>query len=224
MMNATAGIHRGARERGGTSLHHGTGGRRFDRRQCGFDSGNDQDRGGSIDDRPVQPERQGDDGGRTALHAGARRHDRGQEDRNCPQGRRQRTDGKRLAQELIVNDKVALLLGGITPSKIVTLINDWAPGIEAEETFRDFAVRRGAEKVGSLRVPLANPDFAPFLQRARDLKPDTLFALVPNTQAAPLVKQFLERGMDKSGIRLVATGDLTPDDDLPNMTDASLFG
>jgi branched-chain amino acid transport system substrate-binding protein len=45
---------------------------------------------------------------------------------------------------------------------------------------------------------------------------------VPNHQASPLVKQFLERGMDKSGIRFVATGDLTPDDDLPNMTDAML--
>jgi branched-chain amino acid transport system substrate-binding protein len=185
--------------------------------------------------------------------------------------------GKRLAQELIVNDKVVLLLGGITPSalsiapltveakipmivmvsgasitverspyivrtsftlgqsssviadwavkngarKVVTLVNDWAPGIEAEKTFSDVAVKGGAEIVGSLRLPLANPDFALFLQRARDLKPDTLFALVPNTQAGPLVKQFLERGMDKSGIRLVATGDLTPDDDLP-MTDAML--
>jgi branched-chain amino acid transport system substrate-binding protein len=186
--------------------------------------------------------------------------------------------GKRLAQELIVNDKVVLLLGGITPSalsiapltveakipmivvvsgasitverspyivrtsftlgqsssviadwavkngarKVVTLVNDWAPGIEAEKTFSDVAVKGGAEIVGSLRLPLANPDFAPFLQRARDLKPDTLFALVPNTQAGPLVKQFLERGMDKSGIRLVATGDLTPDDDLPNMNEAML--
>jgi branched-chain amino acid transport system substrate-binding protein len=71
-------------------------------------------------------------------------------------------------------------------------------------------------------VPLQNPDFAPFLQRARDLRPDTFFVLVPNNQAATLVKQFLERGMDKSGIRLVATGDLTPDDDLPNMGDTML--
>jgi branched-chain amino acid transport system substrate-binding protein len=186
--------------------------------------------------------------------------------------------GKRLAQELVVNDKVALLLGGITPSalsiapltaeakvpmvvmvsgasstverspyivrtsftlgqsssivadwalkngakKIVTLVNDWTPGLEAETTFKDVAEKGGAQVVESLRVPLANPDFAPFLQRARDLKPDTLFVLVPNHQAGPLVKQFLERGMDKSGIRLVATGDLTPDDDLPNMTDTML--
>ena len=71
-------------------------------------------------------------------------------------------------------------------------------------------------------MPLANPDFAPFLQRTRDLKPDTLFVFVPNQQAGPLVTQFIERGMDKSGIRLISSGDLTSDDDLPNMTDAML--
>jgi branched-chain amino acid transport system substrate-binding protein len=186
--------------------------------------------------------------------------------------------GRRLAQELIVNDKVALLLGGITPSaltvapltvetkipmivavsgasitverspytvrtsftlgqsssviaewatkngakKIVTLVNDWTPGLEAEKTFTDVVVKNGAEIVAALRVPLANPDFAPFLQRTRDLKPDTLFVFVPNNQAGPLVTQFMERGMDKSGIRLISTGDLTADDDLPNMTDAML--
>jgi branched-chain amino acid transport system substrate-binding protein len=186
--------------------------------------------------------------------------------------------GRRLAQDLIVNNKVALLLGGITPSaltvapltvetkipmivavsgasitverspytvrtsftlgqsssviaewatkngakKIVTLVNDWTPGLEAEKTFTDVVVKNGAEIVAALRVPLANPDFAPFLQRTRDLKPDTLFVFVPNNQAGPLVTQFIERGMDKSGIRLISTGDLTPDDDLPNMTDAML--
>jgi branched-chain amino acid transport system substrate-binding protein len=73
-----------------------------------------------------------------------------------------------------------------------------------------------------MRVPLANPDFAPFLQRARDLAPDTLFAYVPGNQSGAFAKQFLERGMDKSGIRLVGPGDLTDDDELPGMTDTML--
>src|SRR4029077_17982014 len=105
--------------------------------------------------------------------------------------------------------------------KIVTLVNDWAPGLESEEVFKDRAVKAGAQIVQSLRVPLANPDFAPFLQRARDLGPDTLFVF-PANQAATFARQFLERGMDKSGIRLVGTGDLTDDDELPGMTDAEL--
>jgi branched-chain amino acid transport system substrate-binding protein len=106
--------------------------------------------------------------------------------------------------------------------KIVTIVNDWAPGVESETRFKDAAVRGGAQIIESLRVPLQNPDFSPFLQRARDLAPDTLFVYFPGNQAGIFAKQFLERGMDKSGIRIVGTGDLTDDDELPGMTDAVL--
>jgi branched-chain amino acid transport system substrate-binding protein len=184
---------------------------------------------------------------------------------------------KRIAQEMIVNDKVAVIGAGITPSaltiaplvteakiatvvlvsgasitverspymvrtsftlgqssvvmadwavqngagKIVTMVNDWAPGLESESVFKGRVAKSSAQVVGSLRMPLANPDFAPFLQRARDFGPDTLFVF-PANQAAIFAKQFLERGMDKSGIRLIGTGDLTDDDELPSMTDAEL--
>jgi branched-chain amino acid transport system substrate-binding protein len=186
--------------------------------------------------------------------------------------------GKRLAQDLIVTDKIAILGGGITPSaltiaplateakipmvvmvsgasitterspyivrtsftlgqsssiiadwavkngakKIVTIVNDWAPGVESETTFKDAATKGGAQIIEAMRVPLQNPDFSPFLQRARDLSPDTLFVYFPGNQAGIFAKQFLERGMDKSGIRIVGPGDLTDDDELPGMTDAML--
>jgi len=106
--------------------------------------------------------------------------------------------------------------------KIITIVNDWAPGLEAEGTFKDRSAKGGAQILASLRVPLANPDFAPFLQRARDLGPDTLFVVFPGNQAGVFAKQFLERGMDKSGIRLIGADDLTDDDELPGMTDALL--
>ena len=186
--------------------------------------------------------------------------------------------GKRLAQELIVNDKIAILGAGITPSaltvaplateakipmvvmvsgasitterspfivrtsftlgqssaimadwavkngakKIVTIVNDWAPGVESETTFKDAAIKGGAQIIETIRVPLANPDFAPFLQRARDAQPDTLFVYFPGQQAGIFAKQFLERGMDKSGIRLIGPGDMTDDDELPGLSDAML--
>src|SRR5262249_7564180 len=58
--------------------------------------------------------------------------------------------------------------------KIVTLVNDWTPGLESEAVFKESTSPKGkAEVIESLRMPLANPDFAPFLQRARDLAPDT---------------------------------------------------
>jgi branched-chain amino acid transport system substrate-binding protein len=187
--------------------------------------------------------------------------------------------GKRLAQEMIVNDKVAIIGSGITPSslaiaplvteakiatvvmvsgasitvdrspymvrtsftlgqssaviadwavqngakKIVTIVNDWAPGVESEAAFKDRIAKSSARIVESMRVPLANPDFAPFLQRVRDLSPDTLFVgFAGSNFGGVFTRQFMERGMDKSGIRIVGVGDLTDDDELPGMTDAIL--
>jgi branched-chain amino acid transport system substrate-binding protein len=185
---------------------------------------------------------------------------------------------RRLAQELIVNDRVEILCVGTTPAalaiaplatdakiptiavtsgasitvdrspymvrtsftlgqssvvmadwavqngarRIVTIVNDWAPGLESEGAFKDRIMKGGGEIVDAIRMPLANPDYAPFLQRVRDLNPDTLFAYTPGQQAGIFAKQFVERGMDKSGIRLIGPLDLTDDDELPGMTDAML--
>jgi branched-chain amino acid transport system substrate-binding protein len=186
---------------------------------------------------------------------------------------------KRMAQELVVNDKVNVLAGmGITPSalatasiatqsktplvvmaaatssiteaspyivrtsftlpqaavaiadwapkngikKVVTLVSDYGPGIDAERFFKDRLTFNGGTIVESLRVPMRNPDFAPFLQKVRDLKPDALFVFVPSGAGAAVMKQFLERGMDKAGIKLIGPGDITDDDQLNDMGDGSL--
>jgi len=186
---------------------------------------------------------------------------------------------KRIAQELVVNEKVSVLAGfGLTPlalatapisaeakvpqiimgaataiipdrspyivrtsmvtsqitvgiadwapksglKRVVTLISDYAPGIDIEKAFSDRFKAAGGEIVEQLRVPLANPDFAPFLQRAADAKPDGLFVFVPAGVGAIFMKQFVERGLDKSGIRLIGTGDMTDDDILNNIGDVAL--
>ncbi|HEY6719877.1 MAG TPA: ABC transporter substrate-binding protein, partial [Reyranella sp.] len=183
---------------------------------------------------------------------------------------------KRLAQELVVNDKVAFLAGfGLTPialavapiatqakvpevvmaagtssiteaspfvvrtsftlaqssvpmadwavkngiKKVVTLVSDFGPGIDAEKSFSEKFKADGGTIVESLRVPLRSPDFAPVLQKAADAKPDAVFVFVPSGAGAQFVKQFVERGMDKSGIKLIATGDVTDDDQLNGMGD-----
>lgn len=183
---------------------------------------------------------------------------------------------KRLAQELVVNDKVAFLAGfGLTPSalatapiatqakvvqvvmaagtssiteaspfivrtsftlaqssvpmaewafkngikKVVTLVSDFGPGIDAEKSFSDKFKADGGAIAEALRVPLRNPDFSPFLQKVADAKPDALFVFVPSGAGAQFIKQFVERGLDKSGIRLIATGDVTDDDQLNGMGD-----
>jgi branched-chain amino acid transport system substrate-binding protein len=186
---------------------------------------------------------------------------------------------KRIAQELVVNDKVAVLAGfGLTPlalatapiatqsktplvvmaaatssiteaspfivrtsftlpqaavgiadwaprngiKKVVTLVSDYGPGIDAEKFFKDRLQFNGGTVVESLRVPMRNPDFAPFLQKVRDAKPDALFAFVPSGAGAALMKQFSERGLDKAGIKLIGTGDVTDDDILNSMGDVAL--
>lgn len=186
---------------------------------------------------------------------------------------------KRLAQELIVNEKVNVLAGfGITPSamataplatqsktpmvvmaaatssitlaspyivrtsftlpqasvaladwapkngikKVVTLVSDYGPGIDAEKFFNQRLLLNGGQVMESLRVPLRGPDFAPFLQKVRDIKPDALFVFVPSGAGAAVMKQFLERGMDKAGIKLIGTGDITDDDQLNDMGDGAL--
>jgi branched-chain amino acid transport system substrate-binding protein len=188
-------------------------------------------------------------------------------------------NAKRLAQEMIVNDKVSFLGACLTPSamsmapiategkvttvvmvsgtsvvterspyyvrtsftlgqqsgiiadwaikngskKAVSILSDWAPGAEAGKVFEASFTKGGGQVLETLKVPLANPDFAPFLQRARDLQPDTLFVFVPAGQAGPFARQFAERGLDKSGIKLIGPGDIVDDDDLPSTGD-SLVG
>ena len=186
---------------------------------------------------------------------------------------------KRIAQELIVNDKVDVLLGfGITPSafatapiatqsktpmvvsaaatsaiterspyivrtsftlpqvtvpiadwaakhgikRAVTFVSDYGPGQDAEKFFKSQFTLDGGQVIEEIRTPLRAPDFAPFLQKVADAKPDAVFVFLPSGQGAAFMKQFGERGMDKSGIKLIATGDVTDDDQLNDMGDVAL--
>ena len=186
---------------------------------------------------------------------------------------------KRLAQEMVVNQKVNVLAGfGLTPlafatapvatqsktpmvvmaaatssitqaspyivrssftvpqvvtaladwayknniKKVVSLVTDYGPGVDSEKFFKDTFVANGGVVVETLRVPLRNPDFAPFLQKVRDAKPDALFAFVPAGVGTALMKQFTERGLDKAGIRVIAEGSVTDDDILNDMGEVAL--
>jgi branched-chain amino acid transport system substrate-binding protein len=186
---------------------------------------------------------------------------------------------KRLAQELIVNDKVNIIAGfEITPAalvvaplateakvvelvmaagtsiiterspyivrtsftvpqsaviiaewaaknkikKVVTIVSDYAPGFDAEKSFTERFEAAGGTVAEAIRVPLANPDFAPFLQRAADVKPDAIFIFTPSGQGGSFMNQFAERGLDKAGIKLIGTGDAFDDDLFPGMDDTAI--
>jgi branched-chain amino acid transport system substrate-binding protein len=186
---------------------------------------------------------------------------------------------RRLAQELVVNDKVVAIAGfGITPAamatapvatqsktpmvvmaaatsaitqaspfivrtsftlpqaavamgewapkngikRVVTLVADYGPGNDAEKYFAERFQLNGGQVIEKLRTPLRSPDFAPVLQKVRDAKPDALFVFLPSGQGAQFMKQFAERGLDKAGIRLIATGDVTDDDQLNDMGEVAM--
>jgi branched-chain amino acid transport system substrate-binding protein len=103
-----------------------------------------------------------------------------------------------------------------------TLVTDFAPGLDAERAFKERFTAAGGQVPLELRTPLRNPDYAPFLQRVRDTRPDALFVFVPSGEGAAVMKQFAERGLKEAGIRLIGTGDLTDDDILNDMGEPAL--
>ena len=102
------------------------------------------------------------------------------------------------------------------------MVTDYGPGLDAEKTFQTVFKAGGGEIVESIRTPLRNPDYAPFLQRAKDAKPDALFVFVPSGEGLAVMKQFDERGLKQAGIKMIGTGDVTDDDLLPTMGQAAV--
>jgi branched-chain amino acid transport system substrate-binding protein len=96
--------------------------------------------------------------------------------------------------------------------RVVTLVTDYAPGLDAEKTFVKRFTESGGTVLDSLRTPLRNPDYAPFLQRAKDGKPEALFVFVPSGEGIAVLKQFADRGLREAGIDLICTGDVLDDD------------
>jgi branched-chain amino acid transport system substrate-binding protein len=106
--------------------------------------------------------------------------------------------------------------------KVVTIVSDYAPGFDAEQSFTERFKGAGGIVAEAMRAPLANPDFGPLLDRAAAAKPDAVFIFVPAGQGGMFMKQFAERGLDKAGIRVIGPGDVTDDDLLAQMGDAAI--
>lgn len=107
--------------------------------------------------------------------------------------------------------------------RVVTLVTDYGPGIDAEKTFVKRFTEAGGTVAESLRTPLRSPDYGPFLQRAKDAKPDALFVFVPSGEGTAVMKQFAERGLKEAGVALIGTGDVV-DDDLLDAIGAPALG
>jgi len=107
--------------------------------------------------------------------------------------------------------------------RVYTLVADYGPGIDAESAFAKSFKAAGGEIVDSVRTPMRSPDFAPFVQRIKDSKPDGVFVFVPaGEQSIGFVKAFTERGLAQAGIKVIATGDVTDDHVLNAMGDGAI--
>jgi branched-chain amino acid transport system substrate-binding protein len=107
--------------------------------------------------------------------------------------------------------------------KVYTMVSDYGPGHDAEAAFQRGFKAAGGEVVGSVRFPVANPDFSAFMQRAKDLNPESIFIFVPGgTQPAAIAKALAERGIDPKKTKVLAQGELTEDEARKSMGDAGL--
>ncbi|HZE11687.1 MAG TPA: ABC transporter substrate-binding protein [Burkholderiales bacterium] len=107
--------------------------------------------------------------------------------------------------------------------RVYTMVSDFGPGHDCEEAIVRAIKESGGEVAGTVRVPLVNPDFVPYMQRVKDAKPDALAVFIPAGKTATAVlKAFGDLGLANSGVKLIGPGDVTTDEELQNMGDAAL--
>ncbi|GAA0226674.1 ABC transporter substrate-binding protein [Castellaniella daejeonensis] len=103
------------------------------------------------------------------------------------------------------------------------LVADYGPGHDAQQQFKKTFTELGGKVLGEVRTPVSTPDYAPFLQRVKDTRPDALFFFVPpGSSMVALAKNFREMGLDKLGIREMGPGDMTDENSLPALGDNAL--
>jgi len=107
--------------------------------------------------------------------------------------------------------------------KAYTMVSDFGPGIDAETGFQKAFKAAGGEIIGSVRMPVANPDFSAFVQRAKDLNPESIFVFVPGgAQPAAIGKAFAERQVDPAKIKIISTGEAVDEQAVKAMGDISI--
>lgn len=110
-----------------------------------------------------------------------------------------------------------------TLKKTFILVSDYAPGHDCQDGYTEAYKAAGGEVVGVIRAPVATVDFAPFLQRVKDAKPDAMMVFVPGGRSATaLMKSFVDLGLKSAGVKLIGTGDIAPEEELPNMGDEAI--
>ncbi|MDP9807759.1 branched-chain amino acid transport system substrate-binding protein [Rhizobium tibeticum] len=108
-------------------------------------------------------------------------------------------------------------------SKVISVVSDYGPGVDAENAFKAAFEKEGGQVVEAIRMPLATNDFSPIMQRIKDSGAQGVFAFLPSGPTTlGFVKAYNENGLKAAGIKFFAPGDLTQESDLPALGDAAL--
>lgn len=107
--------------------------------------------------------------------------------------------------------------------KVISVVSDYGPGVDAENAFKAGFEKAGGEVVEAIRMPLSTNDFSPIMQRIKDSGAQGVFAFLPSGPTTlGFVKAYNENGLKNAGIQVFAPGDLTQESDLPALGDAAL--
>ncbi|MBB3319030.1 MULTISPECIES: ABC transporter substrate-binding protein [unclassified Rhizobium] len=108
-------------------------------------------------------------------------------------------------------------------SKVISVVSDYGPGVDAENAFKAAFEKEGGKVVEAIRMPLSTNDFSPIMQRIKDSGAQGVFAFLPSGPTTlGFVKAYNENGLKAAGIKFFAPGDLTQESDLPALGDAAL--
>ncbi|MEH6692974.1 MAG: ABC transporter substrate-binding protein [Pseudorhizobium pelagicum] len=108
-------------------------------------------------------------------------------------------------------------------NKVISIVSDYGPGVDAENAFKVAFEKEGGEVVEAIRMPLSTNDFSPIMQRVKDSGAEAVFAFLPSGPTTlGFVKAFNQNGLKDGGIKLFAPGDLTQESDLPALGDSAL--
>ena len=107
--------------------------------------------------------------------------------------------------------------------KVAIAVSDYGPGIDALDGFKKTFETEGGTVVEAIRMPLSTTDFGPIMQRIKDSGADTIFTFLPSgPPTLGFVKAYIDNGLKAQGVKLISTGDVVPEPDLPNIGDAGI--
>lgn len=117
----------------------------------------------------------------------------------------------------------AKIAGKNGAKKVAIAVSDYGPGIDAEAAFKKTFEADGGAVVEAIRIPLATTDFSPIMQRIKDSGADTIFTFLPSgPPTLGFVKAYIDNGLKAGGVKLMSTGDVVTEPDLPNIGDAGI--